>query len=234
MLHKFCLPGAAVPLLSRDTDQRAATLKFLKAIIDMLLELKTKTAESTILTTLMDDIGFWTETLPCEIMAELRQIEFEDGEKLRGLQFLLSRLRCGTSSTKELLESCFAHLTDVSIRSNKNKRMAPFPKWLYACASPLGKKSAPQLWPEKKHWLQYSPGNADLAQRFNSLLNVAQTKLPVVKEADIPKSAQELRSSKKVRSAGFDANMNAAAAVIFALGDFESGFENAQHANLGR
>jgi len=39
--------------------------------------------------------------LPCEILAMALQNGYKDDESLLELQFLLSRLYCGTSSTKE-------------------------------------------------------------------------------------------------------------------------------------
>ena len=73
-----------------------------------------------------------------------------------------SEMRSGTSSTKDVLESTFAHLTDVSKRHSKNQKMAFYSRWLYAICAPYSKDAAPQLFPNREAWLTYRTSDPEL------------------------------------------------------------------------
>lgn len=235
LIHRFALPGAAVLLLSRDPNEKDEAMGFVKKIIDCVLHLNSlcRRIQSKFLLELMDDLGWHREVLNIEIMAMVRQSNYDTSN--RELLKLLARLKTGTSTTKELLESTFSHLTDVSARHNKNKKMGAHAKWLYATASPYGKLQGPQIKPSSTDWQKFSTMDADKVSFFNQVHNVLRTKLPEIQfgqDERFPRSAEEIQKMK-IRGAGPRSHMRSAAALAFILTDFENNFTNAQHADLG-
>ena len=73
---------------------------------------------------LLEDLEWHAEILRLEILAVITQGDFnpDDSE----LRCLLRRLKGGTSRTKDVLESTFAHLADIAQRRSKNKYMVCF------------------------------------------------------------------------------------------------------------
>lgn len=236
MIHRFGLPGTAVLLLSRTEADRIEAMKMLRKIIDSLLHLKSKKKEtgSKVLARLWDDLAWHEESLCRELMAMIKQSQYNHND--RDLQVLLSRLKTGTSTTKELLESTFAHLTDVSARGNKNKKMNAMSKWFYAVATPYGTVQAPQIMPCDADWLKYSTADEELRSYFAKLWSIADSTLPDIKYGEderFPQSAQQIEKTK-LRAAGPRSHMRSAAALLFMLVDYENSFQNAQHAELGQ
>ena len=129
---------------------------------------------------LLEDLGWHTEVLPLEIMAMAVQSGWNPD--CRQLQQLLFRLKTGSASTKEVLESAFAWLKDISSRHNKNKKMSFFAKHFYACSCPHSRKSCPQIWPEASDWMKHKV-TAEAAQEFNSLQNITHVRLPQLDKA---------------------------------------------------
>ena len=172
-------------------------MSFLKRIIDAVLVLhhQVKKTGSKILTELEDDLAWHREVLNLELMAMIRQSGYDPHN--REVLKLLARLKTGTSTTKELLESTFSFLTDVATRSNKNKRMGDNQKWFYSVGSPYGKDQAPHILPKAEDWLKYSTADSGLVSHFNSLRNLQNVRLPEIEfgsDDRFPQSAQDRAS----------------------------------------
>ena len=95
----------------------------------------------------------------------LRQCKFNP-DSCREILVLLARLRAGTATTKDLVESCFNHLMDIAQRHSKNSKMSMRAKWLYATTSSYGQSSAPQIRPTPQDWLNFSMQDKELMKVF--------------------------------------------------------------------
>lgn len=118
--------------------------RFLKRVVDAVCHLNSlcKRKATYDLKDLLNDVAWHKETLPLEMMAMLDQVDYDSSDT--ELHKLLCRLKTGTSTTKDLLESSFAHLQSIAQRQNKNKKMNMYTKLTYAIANPHATNSAPQ------------------------------------------------------------------------------------------
>lgn len=189
MAYKLGMPGAAVAMLSHDVDERTETMKSLRTMFDAVLHLA-KSQNSKLLSQLLEDIGWHKETLALDIMAMCQQSNYDASD--RELIKLMSRLRCGTSTTKNNLESTFGHLTDVAARHNKNRRIGPFQKWMYSCSSPYGREECPQSFPTPNCWLRFSLSDSKLVEEFNAVTDVNGTPLPEISNDDIRQALSKI------------------------------------------
>ena len=244
MFHRYGMPGAACALLSRDVDERRGTAWFLEQIVTSVLDLHSLFQRSgpesaagkkraSILGDLLEDLAWQKETLPLELMSMLVQSNYDHDN--REIKKLLLRLKTGTSTTKELLESTFAHLTSVSHRHNKNRKMNLASKWIYAAACKHHKRSAPQIFPALGDWFTYSLADRKLANEFANLGNVsgeALPDIPVGDDARFPATVHDI-AKKGWRHAGPLSHQISAAALAYILTDCKNNFENVQHAQLG-
>ena len=168
-----------------------------------------------------------------ELMAMLVQSNFDP--KDREIQKLLARTKTGTSTTKDILESAFAHLQGISARHNKNRKMNMHSKWIYATANPYSKASAPQIYPEPSDWLSFSIQDPELIKEFSTLGSVQKETLPEYEygqDERFPATAHDI-TRRKWRNAGPSSHHNSAAAMIFMLADVGDDFHNAVHAKWG-
>ena len=138
----------------------------------------------------------------------------------------------GTSTTKDVLESTFNHLKDLSSRHAKNQKFGYFTRWLYAVCAPYGKESAPQLLPSKADWFTYRSADVRLLREFNGLGNVKGQRMPEIRYGEdqrFPQRPDEI----KFRNAGPLSHHKSAAALAYAMEDAGSEFANVRHAWLG-
>jgi hypothetical protein len=141
---------------------------------------------------LLNDVAWHKETLPLEMMAMLEQVDYDSSDT--ELHELLCRLNTGTSATKDLLESSFAHLQSIAQRQNKNKKMNMYTKWTYAIANPHATNSAPQLFPDSKDWVEASSFGREKHEEFIKCGSVRTEALPEVKVGEhslFPHTAQD-------------------------------------------
>ena len=138
----------------------------------------------------------------------------------------------GSSTTKEILESTFAHLTDISKRQSKNQRLAFYSRWLYAASSPYPRESAPQLLPTDEEWLTFRTSDASLMKEFAKLGNVKGQKLPEItygEDSRFPRRPAEI----VYRHAGPLSHQKSAAAIALVLHEVENDFRNIHGSWLG-
>ena len=128
-------------LLSDSEDECSQVSGFLKKMVDAVCHLNNlcKKKPSDDLKDLLADSGWHKETLPLEMMAMLEQVDYDYSDP--EMRKLLCRLKTGTSTTKDLLESSFARLQSIAQRQNKNKKMNIYTKSTYAVANPHSSNS---------------------------------------------------------------------------------------------
>ena len=155
-----------------------AGMDFLKEITETVLYLSKLSSRSKKHAELLKDVAWTEETMPLELMSGFIQTGYDaHNEEVREL---LRRLKSGTSSTKDLLESTFAHLTDVSKRHAKNAKLGFYSRWLYAVCSPYGQESVTRTLPSDTDWFTYRTSDANLNKQFLNLGNIKGQKLPEV------------------------------------------------------
>ncbi|OLP82399.1 hypothetical protein AK812_SmicGene36960 [Symbiodinium microadriaticum] len=155
-----------------------AGMEFLKEITETVLYLAKLSSRSKKHAELLRDVAWTEETMPLELMSGFIQSGYDaHNEELREM---LRRLKSGTASTKDLLESTFAHLTDVAQRHAKNDKLGFYSRWLYAVCSPYGRESAPQTWPSDTDWFEYRTSDANLNKQFLNLGNIKGQHLPEI------------------------------------------------------
>ena len=146
---------------------------FLKTVVEGVraaYKMSKEKEHDTDVAELLQDLAWHREPLNLELMAMLIQSDYDPQN--RDLLQLISRLKSGTSTTKDLIESCFAHLTDVSRRQSKNQRLGRNQKWLYATSSPYANSSCPQFLPDGTAWQSYKASEPSLATAFSKMGNI--------------------------------------------------------------
>ncbi|CAE7631480.1 unnamed protein product, partial [Symbiodinium sp. CCMP2456] len=224
MLHQFTLPLAAGALLLADRDKAQRALRRIGALIDAVVKaedlLKSKTKPA--LAQLLQDLAFQEESLAREVMIRLRRAQYKlDDPEAETVARLMRRFFGGSSSTKEILESCFGHLADVVSRSNKNKRTSRLGLWLYCTSSGFIKSSGmKQHLPDSSEWLawlsKYGHAENEWMKKFNTAFNVAATPLPQAQDMEFPKTVEGVVKTKW-RLAGPLSHYRSAAAACYLL-----------------
>ena len=88
------------------------------------------------------DLAWPTETLARETMVRLMRSNFQqNSDEGHELRRLMLRVFLGSSSTKEVLESTFGHMRDISARHAKNMKMCTSSIWFYSAASPYAQET---------------------------------------------------------------------------------------------
>ncbi|CAK9021484.1 unnamed protein product [Durusdinium trenchii] len=134
---QMTLPLAAASLLAADEEARKRGMKHLKSLVSAIVKAEQLAPQRPDLQDLLTTLAFQEETLAREIMVYLQLADFDlDSDHTRECQRVMTEFCSGSSSTKDILESTFAHLAYVAGASNKNKRVSNFAAWFYAAASP--------------------------------------------------------------------------------------------------
>ena len=231
MLHQFTLPLAAGALLLADRDQAQRALRRIGTLIDAVVKAEDMLKTKPLLGQLLKDLAFQEESLAREVMIRLRRAQYNlDHPEAQTVAQLMRRFFGGSSSTKEILESCFGHLADVVSRSNKNKRTSRLGLWLYCTSSGFIKSSGmKQYLPDSSEWLAWLSrfGNAkdEWMQKFNTAFNVAATPLPQAQDMEFPKTVEGVVKTKW-RLAGPLSHYRSSAAACYLLKESDSGFRN--------
>ena len=211
----------------------------LKSMVEVVVE-----AEEMLLggphlvASVVQDLAWPDETLARETMIWLVRANFDDGtQEAYELRRLMLRTFLGSSSTKEVLESTFAHLRDVVSRHSKNQKSSPAATWFYTIASPYSKLDTcgmQHLMPGHEGWIKwrslYSRARETLTKQYNSCMNVNATSMPRGRE--LPVSAAGVKRTKW-RLAGPLSHYRSSAALLYLLEDRQAGFANAHRAWAG-
>ena len=136
VMFGMTMPHAFAFFLLPDQDERAAAVAQLRRIIEAVIkafrQLKSGKCSSG-LESCCEDLG-WPKTQLClDMICLLLKANFDpcDTDCIRLAQLVFQ----GTGSTKDVLESVFAHLRDISFKANKNQRLNNFSRWFYATTS---------------------------------------------------------------------------------------------------
>ena len=122
MLHQFTLPLAAGSLLLTNEDKRARALRRIGQLIDAVVKADDMLVRRPDLRHVLTDLAFQEETFAREVMIRLRRANYQlKHPEAQNVAAVMRRFFGGSSSTKEILESCFGHLADIVARSNKNE-----------------------------------------------------------------------------------------------------------------
>ncbi|OLP94799.1 hypothetical protein AK812_SmicGene23148 [Symbiodinium microadriaticum] len=186
----------------------------------------------------LQTLAWPAETLAREVMVRLHRsgydAETDEGFELRRL---LLRTFLGSSSTKEVLESTFSHLHDISARHAKNAKMCMRGVWFYSVASPYASRATcgmAQCRPTHAEWVKwrgfYGSARDHFMKRFNKAFNVNGTELPRGRELPIsPKGV----TKTKWRLAGPLSHYRSSSAMLYLLEDSGKNFANCHLAWAG-
>jgi len=195
MFFSWTLPHGAAFMASPDADVRkqhmqnhfAPMIKALLAAHDAYLGGNLRVSAA------LQSIGWDDEALPIEILALFVQSGFDpDNQAIRSIMNIYLR---GNASDMDILEKCFAHLSDIASRHSKNKKLAFHALWLYATTSPYVVTSAlKQSIPTCAQWFQYAClfAKSTFSSMFVNGQNLNHFKLPEV----LPQTSGRIQASK--------------------------------------
>ena len=238
MLHHYTLPLAATSLIARNRTDRERGMRHLKRLVNAIAAAEDAVHENASLQAVLADLAFPDEAMAREIMCLLLQANFSlDAVETQEVQEAMRKFCSGTSSTKELLESTFAHLSYCVSASNKNKVIAPSLLWLYCSSSPYVKESGlRQNIPTQQDWVRwistYGNAKSEMMLRYNRSFQAAATPLPDAPDVQLPKTAKGIAKSKW-RLAGPASHYKASAAAAFLMHDVRHNFQNCADAWSG-
>lgn len=232
----YSIPQGWAVYLLKDGGERRQAVQRLKGIIQAVqaAEKKWKTLEeendkkSKEFQTLFRDIGWVHYQFSRELMALAIQSDFQSDDLT--CRRIAARLFRATSTTKHVLEDCFAHLQRALASSASNKKMADFTKWFYATTSRTAKIGGVETilpdiedWEKGSYdWFKFSKG---LAASFNTDLSPLPE--PGDDPADILRTSPAQMLKKRTwKAAGPASNQRGAAAVAYLEHDLNEDFHN--------
>ena len=206
-------------------------MKHLKSLVSAIVKAEQLAPQRPDLQDLLTTLAFQEETLAREIMVYLQLADFDlDSDHTRECQRVMTEFCSGSSSTKDILESTFAHLAYVAGASNKNKRVSNFAAWFYAAASPYVQASGmPQSLPIDRDWIsacaQYGISKENMMGIFWKAFRSDATSLPSASDVKIPMTAAGIQKTTW-RLAGPASHYNSSAAAAYLLFDSRTSFAN--------
>ena len=239
MLYTFTLPLASAALLSRQRSEQTTAMRRLQSLVLSILIAEKQCNRKPVLNRILEDLAYQQEPFARELMFLLRKGKFDiDSDETSTVRKLMMRFCGSSSSTKEILESTFAHLADVVSRSNKNKVCAPHLLWMYTMGSSYVKASGmTQNIPDDSAWTRFSGSygmnESPLMQNFNKAFQLGKSfPLPSGENVTFPKSANGVHSTQW-RHAGPLSHYKSSAAAAYMIHDSPAGFPNAAHTWAG-
>lgn len=220
VMFSWCLPNCfAVFLLpERERTEEISRVKLLVSSVLKAHEVLAREKNDKLKEAVMD-LG-WPKCQMAVIMVFLMlQANFSpNDEKCIKLARDLFR---STSTTKDVMESVFAHLRDVSMKQNKNQRLGNVGKWFYATTSAAPEGSHEVFRPSREQFARFleKAENKSLPQRH--LFDMRCTLLPQTHKFEVtPESVQQ----EKWRPAGPLSHQRSAAAGALLTQLAESNF----------
>ena len=192
--NQLTLPMAAASLLSQSQCDRLKGLKHLKRLVKAitLAEDLVSGGKRPDLEPVLSTLAFQEEPLARELMILLTKGRFNcDEASIQDCVKVMTRYCGGSSSTKEVLESTFGHLSYCVSASNKNKRLNPHCIWYYATSSPyVAASGMDQRLPTTEEWQkcasEFGQRNSDMMKNFNRAFLPNTTAFPEAPGIQIP------------------------------------------------
>lgn len=234
---QLTLPLAAASLLSQDPVRRKIGMKHPKRLVTAITRAEMQVKKQPELEQVLKTLAFQEETLAREVMTHLSRGQFKlDSSGTRDCIQVMTELCSGTSSTKELLESTFAHLSYIVSGANKNKVTAPAALWIYASASPyVAKSGMHQSLPTEAEWVRatsdFGKSKQEMYQLFSGAFKSAKTDLPSAPDVHLPRTSKGLVKTEW-RLSGPASHYKSSAAAAYLLFDAPN-FANASFAWAG-
>ncbi|CAK9075933.1 Uncharacterized protein SCF082_LOCUS36698 [Durusdinium trenchii] len=234
---QLTLPLAAASLLSQDPVRRKIGMKHLKRLVTAITRAEMQVKKQPELEQVLKTLAFQEETLAREVMTHLSRGQFKlDSSGTRDCIQVMTELCSGTSSTMELLESTFAHLSYIVSGANKNKVTSPAALWIYASASPyVAKSGMHQSLPTEAEWVRatsdFGKSKQEMYQLFSGAFKSAKTDLPSAPDVHLPRTSKGLVKTEW-RLSGPASHYKSSAAAAYLLFDAPN-FANASFAWAG-
>ena len=238
MLHQYTMPLAATSLLAMDRRDQKRAMKHLKTLVNAIVAAEDAAPTNPAVRNCLLDVAFPDEPMAREIMILLKRGNFDlASDSTIEVQEAMRKFNSGSSSTKEILESTFAHLSYVVNASNKNKVTAPSMLWFYCTSSPYVQASGMhQHIPTAEEWVKwvsdYGRSKTEMMQRFAKSFQASGTPFPSAPDVQLPKTIEGIAKSKW-RLAGPGSHYKSSSAVAYLMSDVDFDFKNCQDAWAG-
>lgn len=233
MLHRLTMPLAVNALLSQKEKCRKRGVSHLKNMIETIVKAENKqmASDDNDLNRCLVDLAFTEEPFARELMILLRKADYKLDDP-NGLEVLeaMHLFALGSSSTKEILESTFGHMSHVVSKSNANKIMGPSNVWMYLTSSSFVKASGmEQSIPTPADWVQHIPSygfrSSDDFVKYTKAFKVKSTVVPTGDDIQLPKNSQGVLKTGW-RLAGPASHYKSSAAMAFLMRDAAHDFRN--------
>ena len=233
---QLTLPLAAASLLHDDGRRRRMGMRHLKNMVKAIRRAETLSADRPELQSVLKTLAFQEETFAQEVMVYLERSNFDlESAAARDCQKVMRDFCCTSSSTKEVLESTFAHLSYTAGASNKNKKFSPSSLWFYSTCSPYVKASGMvQNFPSESEWVEACAAHGKSTCPEMKLYNKAfkMGPLPSAPDMKLPQTAAGVLKSQW-RLSGPASHYNSSAAAAYLIFDAPS-FDNTAFAWAGQ
>lgn len=215
IMFGISLPHSFAVFLLPEATERAAAVSIVEIVIRAVLKAHEFIHDGKANADLQEcvrDLGWPKLQVALEMIALLLQCNFNPNDE--SCMAYARKVFQGSSSTKDLLESVFAHLRDVSYKGNKNQRLSNLAKWFYSTTARSQESGGHQRILPTKKALERSFQTNDKAKRHESfnehmLFDMRTTLLPDSNKFDTP----ENMSAQKWRPAGPQSHSRSAAAA---------------------
>ncbi len=241
MLHRLTLPLAANCLLAMSLESKKQGLRHLKTMVESLVKAEDKQAAhpSPSLGACLRDVAFVEETFARELMINLRkgQYDITNDHVLEAMRAML-RFSAGSSSTKEILESTFGHLSHVIGKHSTNKSISASGSWFYLTSSPFIKPSGmTQQIPSSADWSMrlssFGISTDETYKQFCKSFKPSGTALPSAPDLELPRTVEGIVKTQW-RLSGPASHYKASAACALLMRDSGENFKNVSTAWAGR
>ena len=240
MLHRLTIPLAVNALLSQQENHKKRGMAHLKKMVEAIVKAENKemVSNDNHLSRCLQDLAFTEEPFARELMILLRRADYDLADP-NGVE-LMKAIRLfsdGSSSTKEVLESTFGHLTHVGNKSNNNKKMSPSNVWMYLTSSPFVKASGmSQSIPNAADWVRHISSYGFRTSKefvnYTKAFKGNSTIMPKADDMQLPTNANGVLKSKW-RLSGPASHYKSSAAMAFLMRDAEHDFRNCATAWAG-
>ena len=169
----FCMAG----VLSESAERRQGTMSDGFKLADAVIaaeEMVCQKAAPAGLVELLERIAWLEEPFCRELMHKVRIGDLE------WIQAAMWKVCAGSSTTQGILESCFAHLRDISQRQSKRVKMSPYSTWVYATTHKVS--GMEQLLPKQRDWAHFGHRFGDSQDEamaaFNKVFKPESSQMP--------------------------------------------------------